>query len=102
MSTDRPPIGFGPHATRTQTWTLRARLTGQIGTLHHRQYRIRLQSRPSWREHAIDEHLAFAAHLRRTIDTVLGTSADAPGQTAQRIAEWVRNELRQTTDELVP
>ncbi|MEV0458293.1 hypothetical protein [Catellatospora methionotrophica] len=54
------------------------------------QRRARLQARPSWREHAIDEHLSFAAHLRRTIPTVLHTGTDTPSQTAQQVAAWVR------------
>ncbi|GAB4055364.1 P-loop nucleotide/nucleoside kinase family protein [Catellatospora paridis] len=55
------------------------------------QRRARLQARPSWREHAIGEHLAFAAHLRRTIGTVLHTGTDTPDQTARQVAAWVRS-----------
>jgi hypothetical protein len=54
------------------------------------QRRARLTERPSWREHAIDEHLGFAAHLRRTISPVLDTTSDTPEQTALRVAAWVR------------
>ncbi len=54
------------------------------------QRRARLMERPSWREHAIDSHLGFAAHLRHTISPVLDTTSDTPEQTAQRIAIWVR------------
>jgi hypothetical protein len=54
------------------------------------QRRARLTQRPSWREHAIDEHLGFAAHLRRTISPVLDTTSDTPEQTALRVAAWVR------------
>jgi hypothetical protein len=54
------------------------------------QRRARLTQRPSWREHAIDRHLGFAAHLRRTISPVLDTTSDTPEQTAQRVAAWVR------------
>jgi hypothetical protein len=54
------------------------------------QRRARLTQRPSWREQAIDEHLGFAAHMRRTISPVLDTTSDTPHQTALRVAAWVR------------
>ncbi len=50
----------------------------------------RLQARPPWREHAIAEHLAFAAHLRRTIEVVIDTTTDTPQQVADQVAAWVR------------
>ncbi|GAA2368288.1 hypothetical protein Cme02nite_27620 [Catellatospora methionotrophica] len=46
------------------------------------QRRARLDARPSWREHAIGEHLAFAAQLRRTISTVLHTRQIRPLNTS--------------------
>jgi hypothetical protein len=52
--------------------------------------RARLTRRPTWREHAIDKQLSFAAHLRRTISPVLDTTSDTPEQTALRVAAWVR------------
>jgi hypothetical protein len=54
------------------------------------QRRARLTQRPSWREHAIDKQLGFAAHLRRMISPVLDTTSESPEQTALRVAAWVR------------
>jgi hypothetical protein len=57
----------------------------------------RLRSRPSWRgsssETAIAEHQRFAAWLRANIQPCYDTSLPTPGQTADRIAAWIRHHL---------
>jgi hypothetical protein len=54
--------------------------------------RARLTGRPPWRERSIDEHIAFAAHLRKTIPTLISTDA-SPTDAAERVAEWVRKHM---------
>jgi Shikimate kinase len=54
--------------------------------------RARMENRPRWRERAIDQHLRFAAHLRKTIPTVVQT-AGSPVDTARTLADWVRVRL---------
>jgi hypothetical protein len=39
--------------------------------------RARLSARPPWRERAIERHISFAAHLRRTVPVVIPTD-DSP------------------------
>jgi hypothetical protein len=51
--------------------------------------RARLAARPRWRARAIDDHIAFAAHLRKTIPVVIPTHG-SPVEVAERVAEWVR------------
>jgi hypothetical protein len=54
----------------------------------------RLRARPSWRhsslETAITEHQRFAAWLRAHIQPSWDTSVRTPGETAERVAAWVR------------
>jgi hypothetical protein len=50
--------------------------------------RARLEARPPWRERAIERHVAFAAHLRRTIPVVVPTDG-TPQEAARRLADWV-------------
>lgn len=59
------------------------------------QRRARLTQRPSWREHAIEEHLGFAAHMRRTISPVLDTTSNTPEQTALQVASWARTSAQE-------
>jgi hypothetical protein len=54
--------------------------------------RARLAARPPWRERAIDEHIAFAAHLRRIIPRLIPTDG-GPADAAKRVAEWVRGHV---------
>jgi hypothetical protein len=54
--------------------------------------RARLAARPAWRGRAIDDHIAFAAHLRGVIPTVMSTDT-GPVDAAQRVAEWVRERI---------
>lgn len=56
------------------------------------QRRRRLEARPPWRERAVEEHIAFAGHLRRTIPTGFTTDG-SPAEAAQAIARWVRAQL---------
>ncbi|WP_432972658.1 hypothetical protein [Dactylosporangium sp. CA-233914] len=49
----------------------------------------RLEARSRWRERAIERHLAFAAHLRATIDPVVRTDDADPAESAARVAAWV-------------
>ncbi|GAA3452819.1 AAA family ATPase [Dactylosporangium matsuzakiense] len=53
----------------------------------------RLEARPRWRERAIDRHLAFAAHLRATVDPVVRTDDVSPEQSAAHIIAWVNRTL---------
>jgi hypothetical protein len=57
----------------------------------------RLRARPSWRhsgtEEVILDHQRFAAWLREHIDPTWDTSTLTPGETAERIAAWVRPRL---------
>ncbi|GAA2596458.1 hypothetical protein GCM10010399_28770 [Dactylosporangium fulvum] len=55
--------------------------------------RARLEARPKWRERAVDRHLDFAAHLRRTVPTSVRTDAGTPAETAGELARWVRDRL---------
>jgi hypothetical protein len=61
--------------------------------------RTRLAARPAWRGSDIDEHVRFAAALRRLVDTALvDTVIDTTGtpeQTALRVAGWVRGRIGQ-------
>jgi hypothetical protein len=41
---------------------------------------------------AIDQHLGFAAHLRKTIPTVVPTGG-SPVDTTKTLADWVRARL---------
>jgi hypothetical protein len=54
--------------------------------------RTRLAHRPQWRERAIDQHLGFAAHLRKIIPAVVPTGG-SPVDTAKTLADWVRARL---------
>jgi hypothetical protein len=54
--------------------------------------RARLTERPPWRERAVDEHIAFAAHLRRSIPTRIATDT-TPACAADLVATWVRETL---------
>jgi hypothetical protein len=49
----------------------------------------RLASRPPWRERAIERHIAFAAHLRETVDTIVRTDEGTPAEAARKLADWV-------------
>jgi hypothetical protein len=51
--------------------------------------RARLATRPAWRGSDIDEHIRFAAALRRILGTVIDTTG-TPERTALRVARWVR------------
>ncbi|MFI5910414.1 hypothetical protein [Dactylosporangium sp. NPDC051541] len=53
----------------------------------------RLEARPRWRERAIERHLAFAAHLRATADTVVRTDDAPPEVSADRLVAWVERRL---------
>jgi hypothetical protein len=55
--------------------------------------RARLTGRPPWRERSIDEHIAFAAHLRKTIPTLISTDT-SPTDAADRVADWVRAHIQ--------
>lgn len=55
--------------------------------------RQRLEARPPWRERAIEEHLSFAAHLRRLPATLIFTDDSNPARTADRVATWVIERL---------
>jgi RNase adaptor protein for sRNA GlmZ degradation len=59
----------------------------------------RLRSRPAWRgtstETAIAEHQRFTTWLRMNIQPCYDTSLLTPGQTADRIATWIRHHLAQ-------
>jgi hypothetical protein len=56
--------------------------------------RQRLEARPPWRERAVEHHVGFAAHLRRTISTRFTTDS-TPADTAALVAGRVRETLRQ-------
>jgi len=51
--------------------------------------RARLAARPPWRQRAIEDHIAFAVYLR-TIVPVLIPADGSPADTAELVAEWVR------------
>ena len=57
----------------------------------------RLRARPSWRhsntEEVIVDHQRFAAWLGAHIDPTWDTSTLTPGETAERIAAWIRPQL---------
>lgn len=58
--------------------------------------RSRLEARPRWRERNIDEHLAFAAHLRGPANLdgpTIRTDLMPPGDVARDLAAWVRSHL---------
>jgi len=54
--------------------------------------RARLAARPQWRERAIGEHIAFAAHLRTIVPMLVRTDA-SPADAAERVAGWVREHV---------
>ena len=51
--------------------------------------RARLESRPRWRERAVERHVAFAAHLRATVPTIVRTDEGTPSDAARTLASWV-------------
>jgi RNase adaptor protein for sRNA GlmZ degradation len=61
----------------------------------------RLRARPSWRHSSTEEviltHQRFAAWLREHIDPTWDTSTLTPEEAAERIAAWIRPQLRQTS-----
>jgi hypothetical protein len=61
----------------------------------------RLRARPSWRHCSTEEviltHQRFAAWLREHIDPTWDTSALTPDEAAERIAGWIRPQLRLTS-----
>jgi chloramphenicol 3-O-phosphotransferase len=61
----------------------------------------RLRARPSWRHSSTQEviltHQRFAAWLREHIDPTWDTSTLTPDEAAERIAAWIRPQLRQTS-----
>jgi hypothetical protein len=61
----------------------------------------RLRARPSWRHSNTEEvvltHQRFAAWLREHIDPTWDTSTLTPDEAAERIAAWIRPQLRQTS-----
>jgi RNase adaptor protein for sRNA GlmZ degradation len=61
----------------------------------------RLRARPPWRHSSTEEviltHQRFAAWLREHIDPTWDTSTLTPDEAAERIAAWIRPQLRQTS-----
>jgi hypothetical protein len=53
----------------------------------------RLGARPRWRERDVERHVAFAAHLRDTVPTVVRTDEGTPQDAARRLASWVTDRL---------
>lgn len=54
----------------------------------------RLEARPAWRERNIEQHLEFAAELRKRLDTVISTDEGTPEEAAASVARWVRSHLK--------
>jgi hypothetical protein len=58
----------------------------------------RLRARPAWRgtstEAAIAEHQRYAAWLRASTGPCFDTGALTPGQVADQVAAWIRQQLR--------
>ncbi|MGI5242714.1 hypothetical protein [Dactylosporangium sp. CA-139066] len=53
----------------------------------------RLEVRSRWREREVDRHIAFAAHLRATVPTIVRTDEGTPQDAAHRLASWVESHL---------
>ncbi len=54
----------------------------------------RLEARPPWRRHDIDEQTKFGRWLRETIADSVDTTLGSPEDSAQAVAAWVANYLR--------